>query len=108
MLQPSNSPDLSAIEPPWMWIKRETTKHGAATSKTQMKEDWQNCWDDMSQERIQVWIRRIPIHVQEVIKLEGGNKYKEGISGRKKNQTEYIKSNSFCYRCDLFKFIVRK
>ena len=85
MLWPPNSPDLNAIEPPWMWIKRETTKHGAATSKTQMKEDWQDCWDDMSQERIQAWIRRIPIHVQEVIKLEGGNEYKEGISGRKKN-----------------------
>jgi hypothetical protein len=39
MLWPSNSPDLGAIEPPWMWIKRETTKHGAAMSKTQMKED---------------------------------------------------------------------
>jgi hypothetical protein len=54
-------------------------------SKTQMKEDWQDCWDDMSQERIQAWIRQIPIYVQEVIKLEGGNEYKEGISGKKKN-----------------------
>jgi hypothetical protein len=67
-----------------------------------MKEDWQDCWDDMSQERIQAWIRRIPIHVQEVIKLEGGNKYKEGISGRKKIHTEYIESNNFCYRYNLY------
>lgn len=57
---------------------------GAKEKETQMKGDWQNYWDDMSQERIQAWIKRIPIHVQEVIKLEGGNKYKEGISGRKK------------------------
>lgn len=85
MIWPANSPDLNAIEPPWIWMKRETTKHGAATSKAQMKKDWEECWDNMSQERIQAWIRRIPIHVQEVIRLEGGNEYKESISGRKKN-----------------------
>jgi len=85
MLWPSNSPDLNAIEPPWMWMKRETTKYGAASSKKQMKSDWIDCWDDITQEQIQAWIRRIPVHIQEVIRLEGGNEYKESISGRKKN-----------------------
>jgi transposase len=85
MLWPPNSPDLNAIEPPWMWMKRETTKHGAATSKKQMEEDWINCWENISQERIQEWIKRIPEHVQEVIRLDGGNEYKESKSGRKKN-----------------------
>jgi transposase len=85
LLWPGNSPDLSAIEPPWMWMKRETTKNGAATSTKQMKEDWEDCWEDMEQERIQAWIERIPIHIQEVIRLGGGNEYKEGKSGRRKN-----------------------
>ena len=31
----------------------------------------------MPQEKIQKWIERIYIHVQEVIKLNGGNEYKE-------------------------------
>jgi hypothetical protein len=39
----------------------------------------------MEQERIQAWIERIPIHIQEVIRLGGGNEYKEGKSGRRKN-----------------------
>jgi hypothetical protein len=68
-----------------MWMKRETTKHGAATSQKQMKEDWIECWENLPQEKLQKWIERIPIHIQEVIKLQGGNEYKESISGRKKN-----------------------
>jgi hypothetical protein len=37
----------------------------------------------MPQRRIQEWIKRIPIYIKEVIRLKGGNKYKEG---RKKRQ----------------------
>jgi transposase len=40
MLWPPNSPDLNAIEPPWMWMKKETTKGGAATSKKKLTNDW--------------------------------------------------------------------
>ncbi len=29
------------------------------------------CWEDLSQEKIQAWIERIPRHIQEIIKLEG-------------------------------------
>jgi hypothetical protein len=32
----------------------------------------------MPQEKIQEWIERIVVHIQEVIRLEGGNEYKEG------------------------------
>jgi transposase len=77
-----NSPDLSAAEPPWFYMKRETTKHGTATSKKQMKEDWIKCWESIPQERFQRWIERIPVHIQEVIQLEGGNEYVESIRGR--------------------------
>jgi hypothetical protein len=28
------------IEPAWWWLKRETTKKGAATSKAQLEKDW--------------------------------------------------------------------
>jgi transposase len=33
LLWPGNSPDLNAIEPTWMYMKRETTKNGASTSR---------------------------------------------------------------------------
>jgi hypothetical protein len=77
-----NSPDLTAAEPPWFYMKRETTKHGTATSKKQMKEDWIKCWESIPQERLQRWIERIPVHIQEVIQLEGGNEYTESVRGR--------------------------
>jgi hypothetical protein len=78
LLWPGNSPDLNAIEPTWNWMKRKTTEKGCPTRKLQMKEDWLKCWKDMPQEKIQEWIERIYIHIQEVIKLDGGNEYKEG------------------------------
>jgi hypothetical protein len=39
----------------------------------------------MEQERIQAWIERVPIHIHEVIRLEGGNEYKESRGGRRRN-----------------------
>ncbi len=53
MIWPANSPDLTAAEPLWMWMKRETTKHGAATLQKQMKEDWIECWENIPQEKLQ-------------------------------------------------------
>jgi hypothetical protein len=70
-----NSPDLNAIEPCWFWMKRDTTKRGALTSEAALKEAWIKCWEDMPQEKIQAWIERIERHIQEVIRLEGGNEY---------------------------------
>jgi hypothetical protein len=64
-------------------MKRETTKQGAFTSAVALKATWLKLWKEMPQRRIQEWIKRIPIHIKEVIRLKGGNEYKEG---RKKRQ----------------------
>lgn len=79
LLWPGNSPDLNAIEPAWMWMKRDTTKKGALTSRKAAEVAWIKSWKQMPQERIQRWIERIPFHIQHIIKLEGGNDYKEGV-----------------------------
>lgn len=74
-----NSPDLNAIEPCWFWMKRHTTRKGAPKSRAEAMKVWQACWrDDVTQEQIQAWIERIPVHIQKIIDLEGGNEYKEG------------------------------
>ncbi|OCK73417.1 hypothetical protein K432DRAFT_236406, partial [Lepidopterella palustris CBS 459.81] len=62
----------------WPYIKRETTKKGALKTRPQAIKAWENCWQDLPQEKIQAWIKRIPEHIKRVIKLEGGNEYKEG------------------------------
>jgi hypothetical protein len=59
-------------------MKRETTKKGAINSRKELEETWIKCWEDMPQEKIQAWIERIVVHIQEVIKCDGGNEYKEG------------------------------
>ena len=81
----ANSPDLNAIEPTWFWMKRETTKQGLITSEAKLREEWIKCWKEMSQEKIQAWIEAVYCHVQEIIKYEGDNLYKEG---RKKRQSK--------------------
>jgi hypothetical protein len=41
----------------------------------------------MPQTTIQAWIERIMIHIQDVIRLEGVNEYKEGrLKGKGKNR----------------------
>jgi hypothetical protein len=79
---PGNSPDLNAIEPCWMWLKKRTTSRGAPRDKKTGKEAWIKAWDELPQERIQHWIERLMRHIQEVIRNEGGNEYKEGREGR--------------------------
>ncbi|KAF7503566.1 hypothetical protein GJ744_003594 [Endocarpon pusillum] len=37
----------------------------------------------MPQEEIQRWIERIPFHIQEIIRLKGGNEYKEGKTAKR-------------------------
>jgi len=61
-----------------MWIKRRTTKKGAPKSKKDAIRVWKQAWDNLEQIQIQAWIERIIVHIQQVIKLKGGNKYKEG------------------------------
>ena len=78
LIWPSNSPDLNAIEKLWFWMKRQTTKHSAATSEKQLRKDWLACWESIPQKKIQEWIEAIPIHIQKIIELDGGNEYREG------------------------------
>ena len=68
-------------------MKRETTKKEGGTSKKQMKIDWINCWDNMPAEKRHAWVERVYYHVKEVIRLEGGNEYKEGrLKGKEKKR----------------------
>jgi transposase len=83
LLWPGNSPDLNMIEPCWPWMKRETTKKGAPKTRAEAIRVWENCWKSLTQERIQAWVERIVEHVQQVIKCEGGNEYKEGRKSKK-------------------------
>ena len=73
-----NSPDLNAIKAAWPWLKRITTKKGAPKSRQEVIIAWKTAWTELPQEKIQAWIERIPVHVQKIIELEGGNEYKEG------------------------------
>ena len=54
-----------------------------------MKIDWINCWDNMEAERRHAQVERVYYHVKEVIRLKGGNEYKEGRLKGKERQ-EYI------------------
>jgi hypothetical protein len=84
---PANSPDLNAIKPCWMWIKRETTRKGPINSKAKLTADWETCWENLPQLTIQAWIERIQRHVKEVVRLGGGNEYKEGrFKGQEKRR----------------------
>ena len=52
---------------------------GLPKCKKLMKTVWKATWDkELTQKRIQGWIERMPRHIKEVIRLEGGNEYREG------------------------------
>ena len=76
LLWPGNLLDLNTIELTWNYMKRKSTENGNPSGKAEMKKDWLECRKDMLQEKIQKWIERIPVHIQEVIVLNGGNEYK--------------------------------
>ena len=59
-------------------MKRQTSKHGTATSEKQLRKDWIACQERILQKKIQEQIKAIPIHIQKIIELDRGNKYKEG------------------------------
>jgi hypothetical protein len=54
-----------------------------------MEKAWYQAWQDLTQEQIQQWIRAIPDHIQEIIRLEGGNEYKEGVQGFRRSWAGY-------------------
>mgnify|MGYP001068972749 CR=1 FL=1 len=59
-------------------MKKYTTKKGAPKSRAEAIKAWHQAWEDLPQERIQEWIERLPRHIEEIIRLEGGNEYREG------------------------------
>ena len=68
-------------------MKRKTTKIGAIHSQKELKREWVECRNEMPQEKIQAWIERVVVHIQEIIRLEGGNEYQEGrLKGQPKNR----------------------
>ena len=74
------------IEPAWPWIKQIITKKGAPKNRADAERVWENIWKDLPQAKIQAWIERIPIHIKNIIQLEGGNEYIEGRRLDKKKQ----------------------
>ena len=44
------------------------------------KKKWKKAWKDFKQWQIQRWIKRIPQHIQEIIRLKRGNEYHKGSS----------------------------
>ena len=83
MLWPGNSPDLNVIKKAQFWMKRETTKRGPTSDKKKLRVRQEKCQEDLPQSKIQEQITAIPDHVKAIIRLEGGNEYKEG---RKKGE----------------------
>ena len=86
LIWPGNSPDINAIEPCWPWMKKTTTARGAPAKRAAMEKAWIKAWDDLPQSQIQAWIERIPRHIQEIIRLKGGNEYPEGRKAFKRDQ----------------------
>jgi hypothetical protein len=80
LLWPGNSPDLNMIEPAWAHLKRVTTRKGAPKTRAEAERVWKQAWEELEQWRIQAWIERIPRHIKEVIRCEGGNEYREGAA----------------------------
>ena len=58
-------------------MKRRITEKGAPRTRKEAEKAWTKCWKDLSQARIQRWIERISRHITEVIRLRGGNVYRE-------------------------------
>ena len=66
-------------------MKRRTTARGAPLKREAMEKAWITAWADLPQDKIQEWIAAIPHHIQEIIRLKGGNEYKEGVKGFKRS-----------------------
>jgi hypothetical protein len=46
---------------------------------------WKKAWSDISQSQMQAWIKRMPHHIKNVIRLKRENEYKEGRKAFKRN-----------------------
>ena len=65
-------------------MKRTTTIFEASTSQTRLRRRWEEDWKALPQDLIRSWIAAIPHHIKQIIRLEGGNEYKEGREAYKR------------------------
>ena len=63
-------------------MKRTTSLHRDFDKKPQLRKIWLQSWDNLDQDRIRSWVRRIIRHIREVIRLEGDNNYREGAEDK--------------------------
>lgn len=75
---PANSPDLNAIEPPWARIKQSFRSRKIPKSRVHLEKDWSKQWREYPMEKLQRFVERLEGNVKWVIRLAGGNDYKEG------------------------------
>ena len=55
-------------------------RKGALQNREVARKEWQAVWRDFKQWRIRAQIKRIIKHIEKVIELEGGNRYREGAT----------------------------
>ena len=82
-----NSPNLNVIEKAQYYMKKETTRRGPTSNRAKLRARWEKCWADLPQRKIQEQIEAILYYVKEIIRLKGGNEYKEG---REKGQEKTV------------------
>ena len=54
-----------------------STIRGAPTSRKKLEEAWLQAWEDLCQDQIRRWIERIPVRIEEIIRLERGTAMKK-------------------------------
>lgn len=99
---PGNSPDLNAIEPSWIRLKKASQLHRMFESRPWLRKIWLEAWDALPQEQIQRWIKRIPRAIEYIIHRNGGNDYSEG--GWQKDAWEH----NFDWRSTRAEFLSRE
>ena len=91
------------IEPAWLYLKRVTIKKGALRTRVEAERVWWKAWEELEQWRIQAWIKRIPRHIKEVIRCEGGNNYIKGAANSTRNWKALKRMAR--YRCDVIAYM---
>jgi len=87
LLWPGNSPDLNPIEPVWGFMKKFGRQNYVFRTHAEAHRAWVRMWnEDVSQRRLQEFVERIPEHIAQIIRLKGGNEYKEGRAKGENNE----------------------
>jgi len=94
MFWPPNSPDLSAIEPPWRYMKWQQGKKGPVRSRKRLTKIWRQLWKEFPPKLLQRFVERVQGNIEWVIRLKGGNEYQEGTKPPELTQEEQERLNS--------------